>query len=111
MTENQLGELDLFYRQSILGSGKVPFLLCSGCVRNDDDVLRRLHLEAQVGVGEIGSGKRNLPVSEDAIQAQSLPHASKYLICSEDLQTECRLYKYNTTCWIPRDDVTPPTKQ
>ena len=49
--------------------------------------------------------------SESAAQVETLPWAARYLECASEAKDLCKQRRYNATCWIPRDDVEPVTKQ
>jgi hypothetical protein len=108
MTENQPHELDLFFRQVLLSGNRVPFLMCSGC---NNGVLKMLHEEGNADVSAVGYGTDGIPEVEDAIQALTIPWAARYMKCGHEAQDLCNTNKYNGTCWIERDDVTPEVKQ
>lgn len=53
-----------------------------------------------------------LAKTEDPVQASQVPFAARYLNCGQDAKQICGERRYNTTCWIPRDDaIEPKTKQ
>lgn len=59
----------------------------------------------------LGDGMERIPQTTDEEQSKSLPQAVRYLNCTETAQSLCEHHKFNSRCWIPRDDVIPPTKQ
>jgi len=53
----------------------------------------------------------SMPQTIDEEQAKSLPLSVRYLNCTKKAESLCEQHKFNSRCWIERDDVTPPTKQ
>jgi len=111
MTEGGLHELDLFYRQSLLGSNRPPLLLCLGCVRGDDQVIKALHENGGADIGELGSGMYGVPETKDPVSVSSMPWAAQYMKCSAEMNAECGSHKYQSQCWVEREDIKPPTAQ
>jgi hypothetical protein len=103
MTEPNAGHQDLFLRQGLLGGNRVPVVW-----GGNFDVLRALHEEADVDVGDFGYGTDGvIPVVSEE-QAKTVPFASRYLKCSKERQDLCSAEpRYCTKCWIPRDDIDP----
>lgn len=53
-----------------------------------------------------------MPVTQDAVQASTVPFAARYLNCANEAAQVCKSIRYNSTCWINRDDdIKPVTKQ
>lgn len=100
---------DLFARQALLsGDTTLPFLW-----GGDFEVLRNLHENADVDVGQLGNAMSGVPetVSENA--ASSLEWAAQYLKCSSKAKRYCdgEAYKFDSHCWVDHGDNTPPTPQ
>ena len=53
----------------------------------------------------------SIPLTEDEEQARTLPLAARFLKCAESAKALCGKKKFNSRCWIDRDDVTPTTQQ
>jgi len=108
MTEPDAASLDLFYRQALLGGNRKPVLW-----GGNFNLLRDLHLNADVDVMFPGSGMHGVKETEGLDQVQTLPFATQYLKCGindKELCTDVN-NKFRATCWIDRDDVTPTTRQ
>lgn len=111
MTEKGKDEIDLYFRQSILGSEtRVPY------IDSADDrtgILRMLHDHADIDVAIHQSSTNGIAETTDELQVQSLPWAAQYLNCAPEMKGPCRSHdnRYNGTCWIPRDDYEPETNQ
>jgi hypothetical protein len=103
MTEPNAGHQDLFLRQGLLGGNRVP-VVWGGSF----GVLRALHEEADVDVGQFGAGTDAVIPVENEEQAKKVPFASRYMKCSSERQDLCSAEpRYCTTCWIPRSDIDP----
>lgn len=108
MTEKEKRAIDLLYRQTILGSKRVPFLW-----GDNVEVLKMLHHEIGADVGQFGSGMSGVIETIDENQVKDLPWAIQFLKCEEQSKALCQNNenRYRTQCWIDRDDVVPSTKQ
>jgi hypothetical protein len=103
MTEPNPGHQDLFLRQGLLGGNRVPVVW-----GGNFEVLRALHEEADVDVGEFGQGTDGVIEVTGEEQAKTVPFASRYLKCSNERQDLCKDEpRYCTQCWIPRNDIDP----
>ena len=109
MTEKGGDEIDLFFRQSILGStNRVPYISAPG---DRAGILRLLHDHADVDA-IVFAYPSSIPETTDEVQALTLPWAARYIFCSSEMHAVCRANRYNGTCWIARPDgFEPPTKQ
>ncbi len=60
-----------------------------------------------------GSAMHGVKETEGLDQAETLPFATQYLKCGVNNKELCTDVnnKFRATCWIDRDDVTPPTRQ
>jgi len=110
MTERIGEHIDLFFRQGLIGGDKVPVIWSAG---GNFPVLKMLHEEAGVDVGEFGIGLDGVILTESEEQAKKLPFAVQYLMCDQEHADVCKQHdKYCAKCWIPREDgVTPEAKQ
>ena len=57
-----------------------------------------------------GSGTHGLPLTLDDDQVLTLPFATRYMSCaleSRDLCNHPNPNRFNSVCWVDRDDVTP----
>lgn len=108
MTEKEKRAVDLLYRQTILGSKRVPFLW-----GDHVEVLKMLHHEIGADVGQFGRGLSGVIETIDENQVKDLPWAIQFLKCEEQSKALCQNPEnnYRTQCWIDRDDVVPSTKQ
>lgn len=107
MTESEDRARDMFFRQGILGDGKVPMIVAAS-PRNSVLAMLNEHADADV----LMLGEHNVVVKTDKLEdVAKLPWATQYLRCSSELSSICRENEYAGECWIERDDVKPPTKQ
>jgi hypothetical protein len=108
MTEGQSEHIDVFYRQALLAGNRVP-VLWGGPFK----LLKMLHEEADVDVGEWGSAMDGIPEVESVQQAQDLPWAARFLKCKPEAQDICKEEpRFCAKCWIDREDnIVPETKQ
>ena len=97
----------MFFRQGILGGGKVP-MIASAAPRND--VLKLLNEVADADVAMIGD-QDVLTKANTLDEVKELPWAAQYVHCGPEISGICRQNAYIGRCWIEREDVTPPTKQ
>jgi hypothetical protein len=103
MTEPNAGHQDLFLRQGLLGGNRVPVVWGGNFA-----VLRALHEEADVDVGDFGTGTDGVIEVEDEEQAKTVPFASRYMKCSKGRQDLCTAApRFCAKCWVPRDDIDP----
>jgi hypothetical protein len=109
MTEKNGDDQDLFHKQNLLGGERVPILL-NGWVAN---------LKAETGdnlwYGNILPGWSAVPKTTGLDQGAELPWAVQYLYCQQDVGGLCNgregVPRFHDSCWIPRSDYTPTTKQ
>lgn len=107
MTEKMYkSHIDIFFRQGLIAGKRVPVIWSAG---NNFELLKMLHEEADVDVGEYGSGWDGIPFTESEEQVKTLPWAVQYLKCDPDHQDVCKNHNdYCTKCWVPRDDGVKP---
>jgi len=115
MTEGRHAEaLDLFARQGLLSGDTVPVLW------NEPD-------GARYGAGAIATGELavrmpldattapadlTMPITENAVQVETLPYATRYLNCDHEAVQLCKSRRFNATCWVEREDgLVPPKPQ
>jgi hypothetical protein len=108
MTEGDPAHVDIFYRQALLGGNRVPVLW-----GGPFELLKMLHEEADVDVGQWGLATDGLIEVESAEQANDVPWAARYMKCKPEVQDLCQAEpRFCATCWIDRDDgVKPDAKQ
>jgi len=100
--EGSPANVDFLFRQALISGKKVPVIW-----GGDFDVLRTLHEQADVDVGDFGFGMSGVPVTESAEQAETLLNPVRYIKCAADKQeTLCDNpdIKFCTSCWLDRED-------
>lgn len=99
-------QADFFFRQGLLGGNKVPVVWSAG---GNFDILKKLHEEADVDVGEYGVGMDGIALTESDKQAKTLPWAIQYLKCDPLHNDVCKNHNdYCAKCWIDRKDGVKP---
>ena len=108
MTEHNKDYIELFYRQAALSGNKIPFYI--GTVYADHAGYQRRY-GADVASFANDNDAGFLVTTSDA-QAKTLPWASQYHVCEKGFGG-CGVWEnmYHITCWVDREDVTPPVKQ
>ena len=76
MTEGSLEHVDIFYRQALLGGNRVPVIW-----GGPFELLKMLHEEADVDVGEWGLATDGIIEVESAEQAKEVPWAARFMKC------------------------------
>jgi len=101
---------DLFCRQALIGGKRPPVLWATG---SEFSVLKHLHLNADADIMEFGTGMAGVPTTESMKQVKTMPWATRYLKCPQNYTDLCDKdeNRYRSTCWIDRDDVSPPIPQ
>ena len=107
MTEKEARARDMFFRQGILGDGKVPMIVAAS-PRND--VIGMLNEHADADIMMLGE-QSVLTQAETLKDVEKLPWAAQYVRCGGEISGICRDNEYAGECWIERDDVTPAKKQ
>eukprot|EP00986_Skeletonema_menzelii_P003060 scaffold895_cov132-Skeletonema_menzelii.AAC.8 len=100
---------DLFARQALLaGDTSLPFLW-----GGDFDVLRNLHQNADVDVGQLGNAMAGVEETASQSAASGLEWAAQYLKCSSKTKRYCDgdAYKFDSHCWVDHGGNAPPTPQ
>jgi hypothetical protein len=100
---------DLFARQALLaGDTSIPFLW-----GGDFDVLRNLHENADVDVGQLGNAMAGVEETASESAASGLEWAAQYLKCSSKAKRYCDgdTYKFDSHCWVDHGGDAPPTPQ
>ena len=59
----------------------------------------------------MGTSKIGIPKPSTLEEVEKVKWAARYLSCADEINNECKKYRYNGTCWIDRPDFTPPTNQ
>ena len=102
MTEKDAPSKDLFARMGLLDSQPVLWGQPDGGVYD------------QFGAGNINTGFtsfQEIPKT-DLSNLDSVPYWARYLNCDQDDISVCQGQRYDTHCWVNRDDgFTPPVKQ
>mmetsp|Transcript_17057 Transcript_17057/g.47915 ORF Transcript_17057/g.47915 Transcript_17057/m.47915 type:complete len:918 (+) Transcript_17057:96-2849(+) len=106
MTEKgDLDLIDLFLRQGLLSGDRVPVVW-----GGNFEVLRHLHENADVDVGEVGTGMDGVIMVESEAQAKTIPWAARYMACADSAKDLCTTEpRFCAKCWIDRDDGVKPT--
>ncbi len=105
MTEKSNPEhIDIFYRQALLGGNRVPVIW-----GGPFELLKMLHEEADVDVGQWGLATDGIMEVESAEQATEVPWAARYMKCKDEVQDLCKNEpRFCSTCWIDREDGIKP---
>ena len=108
MTEPEQEFADVFYRQALLAGKRIPILW-----GGPFDVLKMLHEEADVDVGDWGQAMDGIPEVESVEQAKTIPWAARYMKCKDGAQELCQQEpRFCAKCWVDReDDLVPVAKQ
>jgi len=94
---------DLFARQALSGK-TIPFIW-----GGDFDVLRNLHTQCDVDVGQLGNGLLGVQETINKKTANKLSWAAQYLNCPENMQDTCNKKDYQFgKCWNKQSDITLP---
>eukprot|EP00535_Pseudo-nitzschia_heimii_P007515 CAMPEP_0197188352 /NCGR_PEP_ID=MMETSP1423-20130617/17661_1 /TAXON_ID=476441 /ORGANISM="Pseudo-nitzschia heimii, Strain UNC1101" /LENGTH=873 /DNA_ID=CAMNT_0042640159 /DNA_START=22 /DNA_END=2643 /DNA_ORIENTATION=+ len=107
MTEKEPKARDMFFRQGILGGGKVPMLMT---LSSRHDVMSMLNKNADADIFMLGD-QSVIAEANTLDEVKELPWASQYVRCGSEISGICRDNEYMGQCWIERDDFEPPTKQ
>lgn len=105
--------MDLFARQSILSGQKVPLLWIKKDYRRffSSGIYSYLANECQADVAVFGSGMVGVPTMDTMDDANSLPYATRFMSCDNEIADACQQHKYLSQCWIDREGVNVTTKQ
>jgi hypothetical protein len=95
MTEKEAKARDMFFRQGILGEGKVP-LIMSMTSRND--VIALLNTNADADIFMVGD-QSSLPKAETLEDVEKMPWAAQYVRCGSEISGICRENEYAGQCW------------
>jgi len=108
MTEGDKAHIDAFYRQALLAGNRIPVLW-----GGPFELLRMLHEEADVDVGDWGSAMDGITEVESYEQAQDIPWAARFLKCKTEVGDLCNEEpRFCAKCWIDREDnIVPEVKQ
>jgi len=108
MTERSNEYTDVFYRQALLAGNRVPVIW-----GGPFELLKMLHEEADVDVGDWGTALDGIEEVVSLEQAKSLPWAARFLKCAEGAEDLCKEEpRFCAKCWIDRDDnIVPKEKQ
>lgn len=104
MTEPESEFVDVFYRQALLAGKRIPVLW-----GGPFELLKMLHEEADVDVGEWGEAMDGIPEVESAEQAETIPWAARYMKCTDEAKELCNEEpRFCAKCWIDREDNIVP---
>ena len=108
MTENGNPEhIDIFFRQALLSGRKVPVIW-----GGPFELLKMLHEEADVDVGDWGLATDGIIETESEEQAKTVPYAARYMKCKPEAQDLCNQEpRFCAPCWIDRPKIKPEAKQ
>lgn len=95
MTEKEAEARDMFFRQGILGDGKVPMIM-SMTPRND--VLALLNENADADIFMLGD-QSSLPTANTLEEVLAFPWAAQYVHCGSEISGICRENEYAGQCW------------
>jgi len=107
MTEKEAEARDMFFRQGILGGGKVPMLMTAS---SRHDVMSMLNKNVDADILMLGE-QTVLTQGDSLDEVKKLPWAAQYVRCGSEISGICRDNEYMGQCWIERDDFKPPKKQ
>lgn len=100
MTENELPDIEYFFRQGLLSGKRVP-VIWGGPLH----VMRFLHENVDADVGDFGMGSNGIPEVTSVEQAETIPWAARYMKCANEYAELCKANRFCATCWVDRDDV------
>ena len=108
MTEPNPEHVDIFYRQALLAGNRIPVIW-----GGPFELLKMLHEEADVDVGNWGTAMDGITEVESLEQAKELPWAARFLKCKPEVENLCKEEpRFCAKCWIDRkDNITPETNQ
>jgi len=106
MTEKESRARSLFFRQGILGGGKVPMLVSI----LEPKMLQQMNEHADADVLMIGD-QSVLTMAATLEDVAKLPWAAQYVRCETEISNICHEHEYAGECWIERADFKPETKQ
>lgn len=108
MTEPDPKHVDIFYRQALLAGNRVPVLW-----GGPFELLKMLHEEADVDVGDWGYAMDGITEIESLEQAKDVPWAARFLKCKPEAEEVCKEEpRFCAKCWIDREDnISPAAKQ
>lgn len=108
MTEPESEYVDVFYRQALLAGNRIPILW-----GGPFELLKMLHEEADVDVGDWGQATDGIPKVESVEHAKTIPWAARYLKCKDDVKNLCQEEpRFCSKCWIDREDnIVPEANQ
>ena len=85
MTERSNEYIDVFYRQALLAGNRVPVIW-----GGPFELLKMLHEEADVDVGDWGTALDGIEEVVSLEQAKSLPWAARFLNCAKGAEDLCK---------------------
>jgi hypothetical protein len=92
MTEGDAPSKDIFVRQGILLSDRPPIFW-----GEPDDARYEFGF---ISTGMWGSGLHNMPLTEDAVQVETIPFAARYLNCDKDAGNLCKNNRFRAICFL-----------
>jgi hypothetical protein len=107
MTEPAAEHVDVFYRQALLAGKRIPVLW-----GGPFELLKMLHEEADVDVGDWGTAMDGIAEVESLEQAKEIPWAARFMKCKSEVGDLCKEEpRFCSKCWIDRDDNIKPKKK
>merc|ERR1719491_1213110 len=108
MTENNDEHIEIFYRQALLAGNRMP-VIWGGSF----NLLKMLHEEADVDVGDWGRATDGIMEVDSFEQAKEIPWAARFMKCKPEVKDLCKEEpRFCAKCWIDRDDnIKPEMKQ
>jgi hypothetical protein len=104
MTENTPAHIDLFIRQGLIGGNRVPIVWAGNF-----EVMAALHENADVDVGEFGTGMDGIPTIMNETHAAAVAYAARYMKCDHERKEICdNEPRFCASCWLPREDIPNP---
>ena len=105
MTEGRdLRAQDLLFRQTMIAGNRVPFIM-----GGTYSILKDMHDKLDADVGQYGEAVEGLPSCTSEEQSWTVPWAVRCTRC--EIKAPWCGEKFRANCWVPRDDVQPPTPQ
>jgi hypothetical protein len=108
MTENNAEEVRYFAKAGLISGKRAPVLW--NMIRGSFPRTIAQTTGADVGLlsGEGLAGVEKMASLQDG---EKLPWGSRFMDCDTEINSECAAKKYNTKCWVERDDFSPSRTQ
>jgi len=107
MTEKDRGQIEFNLRQALIAGKRAPVLFMPGdaCSKAKCRMKGPHPLENLTGADfyqMAGDNRKDLPLTVDEVQVQSLPYNARYLNCDPQANQMCKKNKYTGECWVDR---------